>query len=304
MRFGRGLDNRRFKATGFTYGFTSRETVQRLGEHLRLHPVMRGIEHEYTYEREVEEFLRWSPHVRHEDSDEPQRGRRGRPRDPRLLKYRLRIVAPATIFGLDCSYTRSSSVGRKFQISLAVVTLFAMLALAVGAYAWDSSKSRPDRRRHHDRRHRCRRHEHRSGPQGGQPAAGRSDRQADHGQVRGHPLRPQSRQARDQRRRQVDGRPRARRQPGRAACRHAFGATSAAARSTSRSTRASPTTRRRRRLRRQDRRRMSTAIRSTPPSTRRPTRSTRSPASHGITLDEAEARAARSSTLSRIPRGA
>ncbi|CAN5590449.1 hypothetical protein BH10ACT11_BH10ACT11_10960 [soil metagenome] len=71
MRFGRGLDNRRFKATGFNYGFTSRETVQRLGEHLRLHPVMRGIEREYTYEREVEEFLRWSPHVqRAADADQ------------------------------------------------------------------------------------------------------------------------------------------------------------------------------------------------------------------------------------------
>ncbi len=63
MRFGRGLDNRAFKATGFDYGYTSRETVARLGEHLRLDPVMRGIEGGYRYEREVEEFLRWSPHV-------------------------------------------------------------------------------------------------------------------------------------------------------------------------------------------------------------------------------------------------
>ena len=64
MRFGRGLDNRAFKATGFDYGFTSRETVSRFGEYLRVHPVMRGVESSYTYEREVEEFLRWSPHVR------------------------------------------------------------------------------------------------------------------------------------------------------------------------------------------------------------------------------------------------
>ncbi|MDQ2676796.1 MAG: hypothetical protein M3Y34_08305, partial [Actinomycetota bacterium] len=63
MRFGRGLDNRRFKATGFEYGHTSRETVAKLGERLRLDPVMRGVEKGYTYEREVEEFLRWSPHV-------------------------------------------------------------------------------------------------------------------------------------------------------------------------------------------------------------------------------------------------
>jgi UDP-glucose 4-epimerase len=64
LRFGRGLDNRKFKATGFAYGFTSREAVIKFGEHLRLHPVLRGSEGAYTYEKEVEEFLRWSPHVR------------------------------------------------------------------------------------------------------------------------------------------------------------------------------------------------------------------------------------------------
>ena len=36
LRFGRGVDNRLYKATGFDYGFTSREAVIRLGEHLRL----------------------------------------------------------------------------------------------------------------------------------------------------------------------------------------------------------------------------------------------------------------------------
>jgi UDP-glucose 4-epimerase len=64
LRFGRGVDNRLFKATGFLYGYTSREAVLRLGEHQRLANVMRGAERTYTYEREVEEFLRWSPHVR------------------------------------------------------------------------------------------------------------------------------------------------------------------------------------------------------------------------------------------------
>jgi hypothetical protein len=38
--------------------------VLKLGEHLRLHPVVRGAREPYRYEREVEEFLRWSPHVR------------------------------------------------------------------------------------------------------------------------------------------------------------------------------------------------------------------------------------------------
>jgi UDP-glucose 4-epimerase len=72
LKFGRGVDNRLFKATGFEYGYTSRETLIRLGEHLRLQPILRGrgAEETYTYEREVEEFLRWSPHVRRERAHE------------------------------------------------------------------------------------------------------------------------------------------------------------------------------------------------------------------------------------------
>jgi UDP-glucose 4-epimerase len=64
MRFGRGVDNRRYKAAGFNYKHTSRETVEKLGEYLRLHPVVRGAQEPYRYEREVEDFLRWSPHVK------------------------------------------------------------------------------------------------------------------------------------------------------------------------------------------------------------------------------------------------
>jgi UDP-glucose 4-epimerase len=64
MRFGRGVDNRRYKAAGFSYKHTSRETVMKLGEHLRLHPVVKGAQEPYRYEREVEDFLRWSPHVK------------------------------------------------------------------------------------------------------------------------------------------------------------------------------------------------------------------------------------------------
>jgi UDP-glucose 4-epimerase len=64
LRFGRGVDNRRYKARGFRYGYTSREAVLKLGEHLRLDPLLRGAEEPYRYEREVEEFLRWSPHVK------------------------------------------------------------------------------------------------------------------------------------------------------------------------------------------------------------------------------------------------
>ncbi|MEA2428407.1 MAG: UDP-glucose 4-epimerase [Thermoleophilaceae bacterium] len=64
LRFGRGVDNRKLKATGFQYRYTTREAVQKLAEHMRLHPVLRGVQEPYRYEREVEDFLRWSPHVR------------------------------------------------------------------------------------------------------------------------------------------------------------------------------------------------------------------------------------------------
>ena len=64
LRYGRGVDNRRFKVAGFDYGYTSREAVLKLGEHLRLGPMLSGAQEPYRYEREVEEFLRWSPHVK------------------------------------------------------------------------------------------------------------------------------------------------------------------------------------------------------------------------------------------------
>jgi UDP-glucose 4-epimerase len=63
LRFGRGLDNRKLKATGFDYRYTTRETIVKLREHMRLDPILRGVREPYQYEREVEDFLRWSPHV-------------------------------------------------------------------------------------------------------------------------------------------------------------------------------------------------------------------------------------------------
>jgi UDP-glucose 4-epimerase len=68
MRFGRGVDNRMYKATGFNYRYTTREAVQKLGEHLRLSPILKGAREPYRYEREVEEFLRWSPSVQGSES--------------------------------------------------------------------------------------------------------------------------------------------------------------------------------------------------------------------------------------------
>jgi UDP-glucose 4-epimerase len=68
LRFGRGVDNRKLKATGFDYRYTTREAVLKLGEHLRLSPILKGAREPYRYEREVEEFLRWSPSVQGSES--------------------------------------------------------------------------------------------------------------------------------------------------------------------------------------------------------------------------------------------
>lgn len=68
LRFGRAVDNRRFKATGFRYRFTSREAVLELRRHQRLHPLMREPQGPYRYEAAVEEFLRFSPSVRKDNA--------------------------------------------------------------------------------------------------------------------------------------------------------------------------------------------------------------------------------------------
>lgn len=80
LRFGRGIDNRRYKATGFVYGYTTRETVLAFAEHLRLHPILRGVERTYTYEAEVERFLRRSPLTR--PPEPPPENRSGTEREP------------------------------------------------------------------------------------------------------------------------------------------------------------------------------------------------------------------------------
>jgi UDP-glucose 4-epimerase len=72
MRFGRGVDNRRMKATGYRFRYTTREAVLRLAEHQRLEPILRSpggpgrgpSGQSYRYERELEDFLRYSPSVR------------------------------------------------------------------------------------------------------------------------------------------------------------------------------------------------------------------------------------------------
>ncbi|HEY2770264.1 MAG TPA: NAD-dependent epimerase/dehydratase family protein [Solirubrobacteraceae bacterium] len=64
LRYGRGLDNRLLKASGFRYRYTTREAVIKLRARQRLRPLLRSGSESYRYEREVEEFLRWSPSVR------------------------------------------------------------------------------------------------------------------------------------------------------------------------------------------------------------------------------------------------
>jgi UDP-glucose 4-epimerase len=63
LRYGRGLDNRKLKGAGYPFAYTSREAVLKHAEAQRAKPLLRG-DGEYRYEREVEEFLRWSPSVR------------------------------------------------------------------------------------------------------------------------------------------------------------------------------------------------------------------------------------------------
>jgi UDP-glucose 4-epimerase len=64
LRYGRGLDNRKLKQSGYRFSLTTRETVQAFAAALRLKPFRESGGAPYRYEREVEEFLRWSPSVR------------------------------------------------------------------------------------------------------------------------------------------------------------------------------------------------------------------------------------------------
>ena len=64
LRFGRGLDNRKLKASGFRFRCTTREALLELRRHQRLAPLTRHQSDAYRYEQEVEDFLRRSPSVR------------------------------------------------------------------------------------------------------------------------------------------------------------------------------------------------------------------------------------------------
>jgi UDP-glucose 4-epimerase len=63
LRYGRGLDNRRLKASGYAFRYTTREALLKLRAQQRLRPLLHSGADSYRYEREVEDFLRWSPSV-------------------------------------------------------------------------------------------------------------------------------------------------------------------------------------------------------------------------------------------------
>jgi UDP-glucose 4-epimerase len=69
LRYGRGVDNRRFKQAGFRYDHTSAGAVEAFARAARLHSTI-GAPPGYTYERDVEQFFRHSPAVvRDRDAD-------------------------------------------------------------------------------------------------------------------------------------------------------------------------------------------------------------------------------------------
>jgi len=63
LRYGRGVDNRRFKAAGFTYGYTSAGAVHNFAGAVRLQRAVGSRRPQYHYEQDVEQFFRHSPAV-------------------------------------------------------------------------------------------------------------------------------------------------------------------------------------------------------------------------------------------------
>lgn len=63
LRYGRGIDNRRLKATGFRYSYTSAGAVRNFTEAARLRRAVGESRPAYKYERDVETFFRHSPAV-------------------------------------------------------------------------------------------------------------------------------------------------------------------------------------------------------------------------------------------------
>lgn len=64
LRYGRGLDNRRFKEAGFRYRYTTAGAVRAFVEATNLRRTVGDPGEQYTYEEDVERFFRHSPAVR------------------------------------------------------------------------------------------------------------------------------------------------------------------------------------------------------------------------------------------------
>lgn len=69
LRYGRGVDNRLFKAAGYTYRYTTAGAVRRLAEAHRVRAVVGEDRSAYHYEADVESFFRRSPAVVRRRSD-------------------------------------------------------------------------------------------------------------------------------------------------------------------------------------------------------------------------------------------
>ena len=63
LRYGRTIDNRRYKRAGFTYQYTSAGTVEAFAQGLRLSGAVGDTNPSYRYQRDVENFFRHSPAV-------------------------------------------------------------------------------------------------------------------------------------------------------------------------------------------------------------------------------------------------
>jgi UDP-glucose 4-epimerase len=69
LRYRRRIDNPALKAAGCRIAPTTRDTVIAHAEAMRVRPLLEQRRQGYRYEREVEEFLRWSPHVRRREGE-------------------------------------------------------------------------------------------------------------------------------------------------------------------------------------------------------------------------------------------
>jgi len=67
LKYGRGVDNRRYKDAGFTYQYTSAGAVAAFAESMRLRGTVGDADDTYRYEEDVEQFFRHSPAVQRDD---------------------------------------------------------------------------------------------------------------------------------------------------------------------------------------------------------------------------------------------